>query len=204
MATFTATMTREQEAAVEKAAALHNAQINERYLRLKNAIDEQFEEARAEAYAPRASVLAPEKPVETVAPETVAPETVEFTHTRVDSPLFTAETLDRTLERNAVAEQPAVMEMPTAMPTMEVAPAYSLNMSAVKKALAAFVGTVAVMLTAIGINTQIINANEAKIAMIEQRNAAVVAQIADLQEQIAIAESEETIAAFAQANGMVR
>ena len=42
MATFTATMTREQEAAVEKAAALHNAQINERYLRLKNAIDEQI------------------------------------------------------------------------------------------------------------------------------------------------------------------
>ncbi len=199
MATFTETMTREQAAAVENAAALHNAQINERYLRLKNAIDEQFEEVKAEAYAPRASVLAPEKPV-----ETVAPETVEFTHTRVDSPLFTAETLDRTLERNAVAEQETVLEMPTAAPTMEVAPAYSLNMSAVKKAVAAFVGTVAVMLTAIGINTQIINANEAKIAMIEQRNAAVVAEIAELQQQIAIAESEETIAAFAQANGMVK
>ena len=199
MATFTETMTREQAAAIENAAALHNAQINERYLRLKNAIDEQFEEVKAEAYAPRASVLAPEKPV-----ETTKPETVEFTHTRVDSPLFTAETLDRTLERNAVAEQETVLEMPTVAPTMEVAPAYSLNMSAVKKAVAAFVGTVAVLLTVIGINTQIINANEAKIAMIEQRNAAVVAEIAELQEQIAIAESEETIAAFAQANGMVK
>ena len=197
MATFTATMTREQQATAE-AAALHNAQINERYLRLKNAVDEQFEEVKAQAYAPQASVLAPERPLETVALEQ------EFTHTRVESPLFTAETLDKTLERNAQAEQTIALEIPTAAPTMEIAPTYSLNMTAVKKAVAAFVGTVAVLLTAIGINTQIINANEAKIAMIEGRNAAVVAEIAELQEQIAIAESEETIAAFAQANGMVR
>lgn len=198
MATLTETKTIRQAPAEDNAAALHNAQINERYLRLKNAVDEQFEEARAEAYAPRASVLAPERPV-----ETAAPETVEFTHTRVDSPLFTAETLDRTLERNAVQEE-AVLEMPMAAPVQETAASYSLNFSAVKKALAAFVGTVAVLLTAIGINTRIINANEAKIAMIEQQNAAVVAQIAELQGQIAIAESEETIAEFAQANGMVK
>ena len=90
MATFTVTMTREQQATAE-AAALHNAQINERYLRLKNAVDEQFEEVKAQAYAPQASVLAPERPLETVAPEQ------EFTHTRVESPLFTAETLDKLL-----------------------------------------------------------------------------------------------------------
>lgn len=195
----TLTKTRVQQTAVDSAAALHNAQINERYLRLKNAIDEQFEEAKAEAYAPRASVLAPERPV-----ETAAPEAVEFTYTRVDSPLFTAETLDRTLERNAAYEEASVLEMPVAAPVQETAASYALNMSAVKKAVAAFVGTVAVLLTAIGINTRIINANEAKIAMIEQRNAAVVAEIAELQEQIAIAESEETIAAFAEANGMVK
>lgn len=200
MATLTETKTRVQQTAVDSAAALHNAQINERYLRLKNAVDEQFEEAKAEAYAPRASVIAPERPV-----QTAAPETVEFTHTRVDSPLFTAETLDKTLERNAVKEEAVILEMPVATPVQETAAtSYSLNMSAVKKAVAAFVGTVAVMLTAIGINTRIINANEAKIAMIEQKNAAVVAEIAELQEQIAIEESEEAIAAFAQANGMVK
>jgi DNA replication protein DnaD len=130
-------------------------------------------------------------------------QTVEYGHTRVDSELFTAATLDKTLERNAHLYAQPETSAPT--PTVETAAeTYSLNMSAVKKAVAAFVGTVAVMLTAIGINTQIIKATELKIAAVQQRNAEVVAQIAAIEEQIAYERSEEVIADFAQANGMVK
>ena len=129
-------------------------------------------------------------------------QTVEYGHTRVDSELFTAATLDKTLERNAHLYAQPEISAPT--PVEMAAETYSLNMSAVKKAVAAFVGTVAVMLTAIGINTQIIKATELKIAAVQQRNAEVVAQIAAIEEQIAYERSEEVIADFAQANGMVK
>jgi hypothetical protein len=196
----TVTETKVKTAPVTDAAAIHNAGINERYLRLKNAIDEQFEEAKAQATATRASTLAPERPMERVETPT---QTVEYGHTRVDSELFTAATLDKTLERNAHLYAQPEISAPT--PTVETAAeTYSLNMSAVKKAVAAFVGTVAVMLTAIGINTQIIKATELKIAAVQQRNAEVVAQIAAIEEQIAYERSEEVIADFAQANGMVK
>ncbi|MBQ8319958.1 MAG: hypothetical protein IJX81_03665 [Clostridia bacterium] len=203
MATLTETKTTQQTPVVDAAAALHNAQINERYLRLKNAVDEQFEEARVDATTPRASVLAPERPAEVIAPDV---ERVEYGHTRVESPLFTAETLDRTLQRNAEVAATYAPEMPAYAPVEALAvqtESYSLT-SAAKKLIAAFVGTVTVMLSVIGINSRIISNNELKIAAVQAQNAEVVAQIEELRAQIEIAESEEAIAEFAQANGMVK
>jgi hypothetical protein len=195
MATVTETKT---APVVTDAAAVHNAGINERYQRLKNAIDEQFEEAKAQAVTPRASTLTPERPVE------MPTQTVEYGHTRVDSELFTAETLDRTLQRSAQTYAAPEVEAPVAPPVAEIAPTYSLNMSAVKKAVAVFGATVTVMLSLIGVNTQIIAATEARIAGIEQKNAELVAEIAELEERIAYERSEEVVAAWAQENGMVK
>ena len=92
-------------------AALHNALIKERYEKLKNAEATQLAESISEAErapyaAPRAaaSVLAPERPEKT-APAFTAPVPErtplgnEVVHTKVDSPLFTPETLDRTIQR---------------------------------------------------------------------------------------------------------
>ena len=195
----TATETKTQVMPVVDEATVHNAGISERYLRLKNAIDEQFEEAKAQATSARASVLSPERP-----PEVVQPTQMEYGHTRVQSELFTVQTLDRTLERHAesVSVQPEIV-LPSVQPQAQE-DSYSLNMSVVKKALLIFASTATVLLSIIGINTQIINATEARIAGLTQKNAEIVAEIEELQEKIAYEKSEEVIASFAEANGLVK
>lgn len=204
-------------AARDEAAALHNAQINERYQRLLNAEAEQFaqfEEESERVFAPRASVLAPERPAESTF--TQQPKVTEFVRPREDMSIFTPEALDKAIEMNApvapVAPAAPVMEAPAravAQPVQApqaVAVAsvqYSLNTFA-KAMIAAFVAVVIVMLTVIGINSNIIRQKRLKVEKLEQKNQELIEQKAEIEERIRNATSEETIRQYAESQGMIQ
>ena len=179
---------------IDKEAELHNSRINNMYTILQNAESEQLERLWEEAkHAPQASVLAPEKPAE-------APV---YEHTPVESDLFTPATLDRTIERS-VPLYPAYQPAPTqvAVEAEQEEYAYSLTSTA-KKAIAFFASAAAVMMTLICVNTHVINMRRAQIRELELSNANARAAIAQLEEQIAIESSEESIREWAISEGLI-
>ena len=183
---------------IDKEAELHNSRINNMYTILQNAESEQLERLWEEAKnAPQASVLAPEKPVE-------APvETPTYEHTPVESDLFTPATLDRTIERN-VPLYPAYQPAPTQVAVEAEQEEYTFSLTSMaKKAIAIFASAAAVMMTLICVNTHIINKRRAEINALELSNANARATIAQLEEQIAIESSEESIRAWALAEGLI-
>ncbi len=226
---------------VQEDAAIHNARIKERYEQLKNAeanqLAESISEAEKRSYAPpRASVgtLAPERPARTEYPAYTAPAREEtdaaaFVHTKVDSPLFTPETLDRTIGRetydfvpvetpdmSAVSLQAANMQRAeaamaqapvTALPAAAVnaAPreeAYGLSAFAVKM-IAAFAALVIVLLTVIGINSGIIRQKSIKLNALEAEKATLAQRNAQVEQQIEEATSYEKIEQFAKEHGWI-
>ena len=211
-------------------AALHNALIKERYEKLKNAEATQLAESISEAErapyaAPRAaaSVLAPERPEKT-APAFTAPVPErtplgnEVVHTKVESPLFTPETLDRTIQENyydfAPTQMPAApvipvqtAEMPAAAATAAsvdaaVKESYGLNALAVKM-IAAFAALVFTLLTIIGINSYVIRQKTMRLNQLEQRKERLVEQRSELEKDILEAQSYEKILEFVREHGMI-
>lgn len=179
---------------IDKEAELHNSRINNMYTILQNAESEQLERLWEEAkHAPQASVLAPEKPAEVPV----------YEHTPVESDLFTPATLDRTIERS-VPTYPVYQPAPTqvAVEAEQEEYAYSLT-SMAKKAIAIFASAAAVMMTLICVNTHVINMRRAQIRELELSNANARAAIAQLEEQIAIESSEESIREWAIAEGLI-
>ena len=183
---------------IDKEAELHNARINNMYTILQNAESEQLERLWEEAkHAPQASILAPEKPVE-------APvEAPTYEHTPVESDLFTPATLDRTIERS-VPLYPAYQPAPTQVAVEAEQEEYTFSLTSMaKKAIAIFASAAAVMMTLICVNTHIINQRRAEINALELSNANARVAIAQLEEQIAIESSEESIRAWALAEGLI-
>jgi hypothetical protein len=76
--------------------------------------------------------------------------------------------------------------------------------SAAKKAIAVFASLATIMLTAICVNTQIINNREAEIARLEARNANARIELAQLQADIEYQSSEEVILQWAAEEGLVK
>lgn len=193
-----------EETVAAKEAAVHNARIKERYHQLLNAeatqLEESYEEARqvyAEASAP---VLAPERTTE----QTFEP----IERTRVDSPLFTTETLDRTLGGYATDFAPA---QPVEAPAVTVAPTtesasraetYGLTLFA-KMTIAAFVAVVTVMMTVIGINSHIISRKSLRVKNLQQKKERLLEENEELQARIDEATSYESVLEYAEANGMI-
>lgn len=225
----------------EEEAALHNARIKERYEQLRNAEATQLAESISEAErapyaATRASAptLAPERPERTAsypaAPATEgAPRTAEYVHTKVNSPLFTPETLDRTIQENyydfaptqtpaapvipvQTADMPAAGELSVAqMPAAAAATAsvdaavkesYGLNALAVKM-IAAFAALVFTLLTIIGINSYVIRQKTMRLNQLEQRKERLVEQRSELEKDILEAQSYEKILEFVREHGMI-
>lgn len=225
----------------EEEAALHNARIKERYEQLRNAEATQLAESISEAErapyaATRASAptLAPERPERTAsypaAPATEgAPRTAEYVHTKVNSPLFTPETLDRTIQENyydfaptqtpaapvipvQTADMPAAGELSVAqMPAAAAATAsvdaavkesYGLNAFAVKM-IAAFAALVFTLLTIIGINSYVIRQKTMRLNQLEQRKERLVEQRSELEKDILEAQSYEKILEFVREHGMI-
>lgn len=179
---------------IDQEAELHNSRINNMYTILQNAESEQLERLWEEAKrAPQASVLAPEKPAEVPV----------YEHTPVQSDLFTPATLDRTIERS-VPTYPVYQPAPTqvAVEAEKEEFTYSLT-SAAKKAIAIFASAAAVMMTLICVNTHVINLRKAEISALELSNANARVAIAQLEEQIAVESSEESIREWAFTQGLI-
>ena len=192
---------------VDREAQVHNAQISERYQRLKNAEEQQFAEFTEQGVY--ATTYAPERSAPVQQP-TQQPQAPQYGHTRVESPLFTVETLERTWQRNETAYMPTRVEMPPQQQTAvqestkaEVQPTYSLT-AAAKKAIAAVSVAATVMMTMIGINSYALRAQAMQIAAQEASNAAARAELVRIQNEINFESSEEVIAQWATENGMVK
>lgn len=179
---------------------LHNSKISENYRILREALDRQFDVIEAETTSQTyASTLAPERPV-----PTNTPTQTPATHERVQSPLFTTETLDRAIQNNVVT-QPIAPVAPVEMPTATVAveETYSLN-SFAKTVAAVFAAVIVMMLTVICINTQVINQKATQLYELEQTRNELVTKNVQLKKLIKEATSEERIEEFAEKNGMVK
>ncbi|MBQ4270000.1 MAG: hypothetical protein IJB97_10180 [Clostridia bacterium] len=206
-------------------ATLHNSQIRERYRRLENAEADQFAQINAEQQQarlnaqPRAAVLTPERTDENRVAQ--APNVTEFERRASDFSLFTPETLDRTLERSAAMEAPAqnVVEMPAqyidTTPEMSVATAETTAEAVVereeygltgrgKAVIGAFCGFVCAMLCVIGINSNIIAKNEAKLQALEATRQELLLEKAKIQADIDQITSEENVNRWAIENGWVK
>lgn len=192
--------------APNREAELHNAQINERYRRLKEAENDQFAALSEENVTYGNGFGA------TIAPEYIQSESqfapTEYTHTKIDSSLFNVETLERVIQNGAVKAAEELISTPTQAPVVVQAvqvqeESASLTRFA-KLVAAAFMVVVALLLTVICINTQVINNKTVQLAELETTRQQLVAENVRLQQEISEAMSDEVIAEFARSIGMVQ
>lgn len=203
MATALENRTQESIGVAQREAELHNQRIKERYERLmsteEDQLNESFSESKAFSSARASSVLSPERPAE-------AEKT--YTRTRVDSPLFTTETLERTLAESKAeqASAPVVQEVAIApvsvVSTKTNVAAYSVSAFA-KAVIAGFAVLVCVMLCIIGINSETIRRKNVKIRRLEDKRQELEEESEDILSRIEEVRSFEFIKTWAEANGFV-
>ena len=213
-------------------ARKHNAMIRERYRLLQNAEEAQLEKTfaeaeqqkRAEQFTAPAAPVAPVVPAVSEAPAAPVVKTQEraVPLTAQQKDLFTADTFRRVV--SGAAEAQAAVQTPVQAPAFrpEYVPgeakeqvkaveksaekaleSYSLT-NAAKAVIAAVAAFVVLLIALIGVNTRILNAKGAELTMLEEKKAELVEQSRELANRIEKATSEETIAAWAQANGWTK
>lgn len=213
-------------------ARKHNAMIRERYRLLQNAEEAQLEKTFAEAEQQKRAeqFTAPAEPVAPVvpaAPEAPAAPVVKTQERAVpltaqQKDLFTADTFRRVV--SGAAEAQAAVQTPVQAPAFrpvyvpgeakeqvkaveksaeKASESYSLT-NAAKAVIAAVAAFVVLLIALIGVNTRILNAKGAELTMLEEKKAELVEQSRELANRIEKATSEETIAAWAQANGWTK
>lgn len=213
-------------------ARKHNAMIRERYRLLQNAEEAQLEKTFAEAELQKraeqfTAPAAPVEPVVPAAPEAPAAPVVKTQERAVpltaqQKDLFTADTFRRVV--SVAAEAQAAVQTPVQAPAFrpvyvpgeakeqvkaveksaeKALESYSLT-NAAKAVIAAVAAFVVLLIALIGVNTRILNAKGAELTMLEEKKAELVEQSRELANRIEKATSEETIAAWAQANGWTK
>lgn len=213
-------------------ARKHNAMIRERYRLLQNAEEAQLEKTFAEAEQQKraeqfTAPAAPVAPVVPAVPEAPAAPVVKTQERAVpltaqQKDLFTADTFRRVVSGAAVAQ--AAVQTPVQAPAFrpvyvpgeakeqvkaveksaeKALESYSLT-NAAKAVIAAVAAFVVLLIALIGVNTRILNAKGAELTMLEEKKAELVEQSRELANRIEKATSEETIAAWAQANGWTK
>lgn len=213
-------------------ARKHNAMIRERYRLLQNAEEAQLEKTFAEAEQQKraeqfTAPAAPVAPVVPAAPEAPAAPVVKTQERAVpltaqQKDLFTADTFRRVV--SGAAEAQAAVQTPVQAPAFrpvyvpgeakeqvkaveksaeKASESYSLT-NAAKAVIAAVAAFVVLLIALIGVNTRILNAKGAELTMLEEKKAELVEQSRELANRIEKATSEETIAAWAQANGWTK
>ncbi len=210
MATLLDNATMQQRLAAQE-AELHNAQIKERYRRLQDAENSQFNQSQptnTTAYTVRASVLTPERtytaPTQTPAVEQ-RPQVTEFV--REEIAVSTQAPVQTPVQAPVQAVNPvqeiyiAPTQAPVQAQAVAVEEGYTLSRAA-KMVMAAFAAVVVMLFTIIGINSNIIRQNEAYLAQLEQTNVALQQEYAELQADIAEAKSEDAILEYARSKGM--
>lgn len=213
-------------------ARKHNAMIRERYRLLQNAEEAQLEKTFAEAEQQKraeqfTAPAAPVEPVVPAVPEAPAALVVKTQERAVpltaqQKDLFTADTFRRVV--SGAAEAQAAVQTPVQAPAFrpvyvpgeakeqvkaveksaeKALESYSLT-NAAKAVIAAVAAFVVLLIALIGVNTRILNAKGAELTMLEEKKAELVEQSRELANRIEKATSEETIAAWAQANGWTK
>lgn len=213
-------------------ARKHNAMIRERYRLLQNAEEAQLEKTFAEAEQQKraeqfTAPAAPVEPVVPAVPEVPAAPVVKTQERAVpltaqQKDLFTADTFRRVV--SGAAEAQAAVQTPVQAPAFrpvyvpgeakeqvkaveksaeKALESYSLT-NAAKAVIAAVAAFVVLLIALIGVNTRILNAKGAELTMLEEKKAELVEQSRELANRIEKATSEETIAAWAQANGWTK
>ena len=213
-------------------ARKHNAMIRERYRLLQNAEEAQLEKTfaeaeqqkRAEQFNAPAAPVAPVVPAVPEAPAAPGVKTQEraVPLTAQQKDLFTADTFRRVV--SGAAEAQAAVQTPVQAPAFrpvyvpgeakeqvkaveksaeKALESYSLT-NAAKAVIAAVAAFVVLLIALIGVNTRILNAKGAELTMLEEKKAELVEQSRELANRIEKATSEETIAAWAQANGWTK
>ena len=213
-------------------ARKHNAMIRERYRLLQNAEEAQLEKTFAEAEQQKhaeqfTAPAAPVAPVVPAMPEAPAAPVVKTQERAVpltaqQKDLFTADTFRRVV--SGAAEAQAAVQTPVQAPAFrpvyvpgeakeqvkaveksaeKALESYSLT-NAAKAVIAAVAAFVVLLIALIGVNTRILNAKGAELTMLEEKKAELVEQSRELANRIEKATSEETIAAWAQANGWTK
>ncbi len=213
-------------------ARKHNAMIRERYRLLQNAEEAQLEKTFAEAEQQKRAEqfnapAAPVEPVVPAVPEAPAAPVVKTQERAVpltaqQKDLFTADTFRRVV--SGAAEAQAAVQTPVQAPAFrpvyvpgeakeqvkaveksaeKALESYSLT-NAAKAVIAAVAAFVVLLIALIGVNTRILNAKGAELTMLEEKKAELVEQSRELANRIEKATSEETIAAWAQANGWTK
>lgn len=213
-------------------ARKHNAMIRERYRLLQNAEEAQLEKTFAEAEQQKraeqfTALAAPVAPVVPAMPEAPAAPVVKTQERAVpltaqQKDLFTADTFRRVV--SGAAEAQAAVQTPVQAPAFrpvyvpgeakeqvkaveksaeKALESYSLT-NAAKAVIAAVAAFVVLLIALIGVNTRILNAKGAELTMLEEKKAELVEQSRELANRIEKATSEETIAAWAQANGWTK
>ena len=213
-------------------ARKHNAMIRERYRLLQNAEEAQLEKTFAEAEQQKraeqfTAPAAPVAPVVPAGPEAPAAPVVKTQERAVpltaqQKDLFTADTFRRVV--SGAAEAQAAVQTPVQVPAFrpvyvpgeakeqvkaveksaeKALESYSLT-NAAKAVIAAVAAFVVLLIALIGVNTRILNAKGAELTMLEEKKAELVEQSRELANRIEKATSEETIAAWAQANGWTK
>jgi len=191
MATIFDTKEETKTVATSVAAEQHNAQIKERFQRLQSVERSQLAELASDTT--RASVLAPERPAQAQSP-------MQHVEERVVSPVFTAETLDRTLQNHA-----AVMEMAPVMEAAVENKAEGVQLSRFAKVfMGACAAAIVGLVCGICALTQVVNTNNMKISAQEARNAQLRTEYAQAMETYEQVTSPEAIEQYAKEFGMTK
>lgn len=189
----------------QEEAQKHNAMINERYLRLQNAVADQFSnETIAEDTNVNAEAVVEEKPLY-ISPSNVAsleqvPSVTEYVAPTAAA-LFTTQKFEAVQAYEQANATPVEFAAPTkATETVEEVH-YSLTPLA-KIVMAVFTFVVVAMLTLICVNTHIIRQKKIQLKNLEQKKEQLMEQSEEIQRRIEAARSEEAIRQYALENGL--
>ena len=182
-------------------AQKHNAMINERYLRLQNAVADQISNDTTAQTEAKVETVVEETPLY-ISPSNVAtleqaPRVTEYVAPTAAA-LFTTQKFEAVKAYEETQTPPVEMLAPVQATATEVS--YSLTPLA-KIVMAVFTFVIVAMLSVICVNTQIIRQKKVQLKNLEQKKEQLMEKSEELQRRIEAAKSEETIRQYAEANG---
>lgn len=192
----------EQERVISKEEQEHNARISERYLQLKNAVEDQFAQKTPEMTV-QASVFTSDAAVQTPSfgyTPTVEqrPQVTEYIRNLRQS-IFTADTLNGM----NVSTQQETATVTDNVAENVVQESYSLTTFA-KTVMAVFAVVVMSLMALICVNTHSLEQKSIRIQELQAKRQELIERNQEVERRIEEAKSEETIRQYAESQGMVK
>ena len=190
----------------------HNAQIQERYRRILEAEEIQFDtpvqaSAQAHAYVSTPTSQAPYvAPIVNNTPVMEQTPVVSEFPSRLENPAFTSQKYDNLQANYTPVIEPVQEFVPVqevSSVAVEAVESFSLTAKA-KMVIGAVCATFVLMFSLVGVNTQIINQKAKQIKNLEKVRKELMEQNDELQLRIQNAQSEESIREYALSHGMIK